>query len=149
MIVSKTQARRQAVWAKGLTVALAGATLALLTLGGEREAEAWPKYSTKEGKPCSYCHVNSSGGGRRNAAGAYYQKHNLSFEGYTPEKAAAEYGEGSAEGAKATPTPAAPQPATPKPSPKPTAKPTAKPTGKKPAPKKPAAKPTPKPAKKG
>jgi hypothetical protein len=93
------------------------------------EAEAFPAYSKKENKPCSYCHVNTAGGGKRNAAGDYYQKNNHSFVGYTPEGAAAD--------AAPTPAPTATPSAkpTPKPTPKPKPKPAAAKGGKKPAPK--------------
>lgn len=90
-------------------------------------AQAFPKFAQKEKKPCSYCHVNPSGGGPRNAAGKWYHEHGNSFAGYTPT---------------AAPSPAAKSPAA-KPSPKPSSKPSPapkKPVAKKPAPKKPAGK---------
>ena len=116
---------------KYLLVPIFVVVAALLTVG--QPAHAFPAYSQKEKKPCLYCHVNPSGGGKRNAAGIWYKKHALSFAGYTPEKAAAE------AGISATPSkPAA------KPTPKLKASPAKKPAVKKPAPKKPAPKPTPK-----
>lgn len=117
------------VWiARGLTATVAVSCGAMLLMS-EPSAQAWPKYATAEKKPCSYCHVKTSGGGARNPAGAWYQKHNHSFAEYTPEKAAAEYGGGAAEGATATPTPAP----TPKPTPKPVVKKPVTKTTKKPA----------------
>ena len=56
----------------------------LATMGTTRNAQAYPAYSKKEGKPCSYCHVNPQGGGKRNAAGLYYKEHSLSLVGFTP-----------------------------------------------------------------
>lgn len=47
-------------------------------------ASAFPKYSQKEKKPCSFCHVNPKGGGKRTEAGIYYKTHNLSLVGYKP-----------------------------------------------------------------
>lgn len=89
--------------------------LPILTLTGlvillnGNAAQAFPAFSTKEKKPCSYCHVNPKGAGKRNAAGEWYKKHGLSFAGYVPAKAPAK------------PKPAAtPKPK--KPAPKPPAK---------------------------
>ena len=53
-----------------------------------RAAWALPKFAQKEDRPCSYCHVNPSGGGKRNAAGAWYEAHGFSFKGYAPPRAA-------------------------------------------------------------
>lgn len=109
-----------------------------LGLSGQRKADAFPAYSKKENKPCSYCHVKAQGGGKNNATGKWYKAHGLSFADYTPEKAAAEFG-----GAAGTTAPAGVTGSAPKPSPKPAVKPTAKPAIKgkaksaaKPAPKK-------------
>jgi hypothetical protein len=100
------------------------AALAVLAAAGALvrppAAQAFPKFSTKEKKPCSYCHVNPAGGGPRNAAGKWYKEHGLSFAGYTPQAAASPAAKPSAK----------PSPAAKKPSPAP----------KKPAPKKPAGK---------
>lgn len=114
-----------------LAGAFASALIGLSAFSSAKPAEAFPKFATKEKKPCGFCHVNPAGKGPRNVAGIWYDKHNFSFEGYTPEKAEELYGTPAA-----TPTPA------PTPSPTPTAKPTPKPKPavKKPAAKKPAAK---------
>jgi len=103
---------------------------AAVALAPARPAAAFPKFSQKEKKPCSYCHVNPGGGGKRTAAGEWYDKHGYSFAGYTPSAAAA------------AATPAKPATAaTPGVSPAKPAKPAAKPPAtKKPAPKKPAPK---------
>ena len=61
------------------TAITAGAIL-LSSLGG-RQAEAFPVFATKEKKPCSYCHVMASGGGKRTDAGNYYKAHGNSFAG--------------------------------------------------------------------
>ena len=45
-------------------------------------AFALPKYATKEKKPCSYCHVSKSGGGKRTPAGDWYKSHNHTFVGW-------------------------------------------------------------------
>ena len=108
-----------------------------LAFSGQRSADAFPKYSKKEGKPCSYCHVNASGGGKNNATGKWYKAHGLTFVGYTPEKAAAEF-----SGAAGTTAPAGVTGSAPKPSPKPSAKPAVK--GEPAAKPKPSAKPAPK-----
>lgn len=93
-------------------------------------AHAFPAYSQKEKKPCLYCHVNPGGGGKRNAAGLWYKAHGLSFAGYTPEKASAAAGLGTAPKPAATPKPKA------KSTPKPPAKPAVKKTTKTPPKKK-------------
>ncbi len=111
-------------------VVLMTATL-VAAVGGQRKADAFPKFAKKENKQCVFCHVNPSGG-KRNATGKWYGAHGLSLAGYTPEKAAAEFG-----GAAGATAPSGVTGTTTKPAPKPSAKP---------APKKPGAKPTPKPA---
>jgi hypothetical protein len=76
-----------AVTAHGLTALVAAAILAL-ALGGQRDARAFPTFAKKENKKCGFCHVNPSGGGKRNAAGNYYKAHGLSLVGYKPTPAA-------------------------------------------------------------
>jgi hypothetical protein len=112
---------------KKSTVLLASAVAAALMLvAGSRSANAFPAFSQKEKKPCSYCHVKQTGGGPRTAAGNWYKTHGLSLAGFKPVGGA----------------PAA------KPGTKPASKPAAKPAPKKPAAKKPAPK-KPAPKKKG
>lgn len=62
--------------------------IALSALAPQR-ASALPKYAQKEKKPCSHCHVNKAGGGKRTEAGNWYGSHNHSFAGYKPAGAAA------------------------------------------------------------
>ena len=98
--------------------------IAAAVFGAPFAAHAFPAFSQKEKKPCLYCHVNPSGGGKRNATGLWYKSHALSFAGYTPEKANT--------AAKLTASPAPKPKATPVPK-KPVAKkPVAKPAAKKP-----------------
>jgi hypothetical protein len=109
---------------------------AAVALAPVRPAAAFPKFSQKEKKPCSYCHVNPGGGGKRTAAGEWYDKHGYSFAGYTPGAAAA-----AATPAKpatgATPGVSPAKPATPaKPAAAPKKPAAKKPPAKKPAPKK-------------
>ena len=106
----------------------------MTTLLGANVANAFPAYSQKEKKPCLYCHVNPGGGGKRNAAGAWYKSHALSFAGYTPEKANAEAGLGVKPKPAATPKPKAAGKA--KPAPKKPTKPVVKKTTPKPPAKK-------------
>ncbi len=73
--------------APGLTTVIAVVTV--LAALGDNTAHAFPAYAKKEGKPCSYCHVNASGGGKRNAAGLWYKAHNLSLVGFVPGTATA------------------------------------------------------------
>ena len=61
------------------------AVLALSLLS--RPAQAFPKFAQKEKKPCSYCHVNPRGGGKRTEAGIWYGAHHNSFAGYKPKAA--------------------------------------------------------------
>ncbi|HZT40572.1 MAG TPA: hypothetical protein VFA07_00200 [Chthonomonadaceae bacterium] len=63
-----------------LILKIAMSLIGLSLLAGS--AEAKPEYAAKEGKPCSYCHVNPAGGGPRNARGIYYAMHDHSFAGY-------------------------------------------------------------------
>lgn len=62
-----------------LTAAAVGAAAVLAA-----SARATPAYAAKEKKACGYCHVSSSGGGARNARGAYYAAHSHSFVGLPP-----------------------------------------------------------------
>ncbi len=106
------------LWARRGVAAAAGLLVTLCFSGNA--AQAFPKFSQKEKKPCSYCHVNASGGGKRNAAGTWYKAHGLSFAGYTPEKAAQAAGGGipTSSGKKpatATKKPGAKKPTPPKP----------------------------------
>jgi len=84
---------------QGLTALVITATLAA-SFGGQRDAQAFPAYAKKENKPCSFCHVNPQGGGKRNAAGLYYKAHGLSLVGYKPAASPTPAGK-----ATATPTP--------------------------------------------
>jgi hypothetical protein len=95
--VSVQKVRAAAAVPAALTAAAVLCTV--LALGGQRNAEAFPAYSKKEKKPCSFCHVNAAGGGKRNAAGIYYKTHKLSLVGFKPA------------GAPAKPAPAAKPPA--------------------------------------
>ncbi len=95
-------------------------------------ANAFPAFAQKEKKPCSYCHVNPGGGGRRNAAGIWYDKHGQSFAGYTPEQANAEAGLNARGKTTASPTPKAVSKAVSKAIAKAAPKKPAKPAAKKP-----------------
>lgn len=69
-------------------------SLLLVAVGGAAallapRAFAFPAYTKKENKPCSFCHVNAAGGGKRNHAGLWYKSHNLSLAGFVPAGAAA------------------------------------------------------------
>jgi hypothetical protein len=116
-MINRTQ-RGAAAFMAGV---FASALIGLTAFSSAKPAAAFPKFATKEKKPCGFCHINPAGKGPRNVAGIWYDKHNFSFEGYTPEKAEELYGKPAA-----TPTPAP----TATPSPTPTAKPTPKPTPK-------------------
>jgi len=97
-----------------LRAALLSSALVVGALVTVPKAHALPAFAMKEHKPCSYCHINPKGGGKRNANGLWYQHHKLSFAGYTREKAAKEAG---------VPVSAVPvDPAAKKPAPKPPAK---------------------------
>ena len=64
----------------GGAAALAAAVLFAGLVAAPRSATALPAYSTKEGKPCGYCHVNPAGGGERNAKGKQYEANGHSFK---------------------------------------------------------------------
>ncbi len=50
---------------------------AFLSQGEKDKANAYPPYARKEGKACTYCHLQQ--GGTRGFRGMYYKAHNLSF----------------------------------------------------------------------
>ena len=66
------------------TLKIAMSLIGLSLLAGA--AQARPEYAAKEGKACSYCHVNPAGGGPRNPRGVYYGMHDHSFAGYDEAK---------------------------------------------------------------
>lgn len=109
-----------ALVARAMTAAFVVALVGL-ALDGRQEANAFPPFSKKENKPCSFCHVNPKGGGPRTEAGNYYKAHNLSFAGYPGLNAA----KPAAPAAKKAVTPAPKKATTKKPAPK---KPVAKKT---------------------
>jgi len=90
--------------AQGLTALVITATLAA-SFGGQRDAQAFPAYAKKENKPCSFCHVNPQGGGKRNAAGLYYKAHGLSLVGYKPAATPTPAGKATPAAKKPTATP--------------------------------------------
>jgi hypothetical protein len=47
--------------------------------GPASDAAAKPEFSRREGKACSFCHVNARGGGDRNAVGMEYEKAGFKF----------------------------------------------------------------------
>jgi hypothetical protein len=51
-----------------------------ICIAGIFVAHARPEYAQKEKKNCSYCHLNSGGGGNRNFRGVFYGANNLTFE---------------------------------------------------------------------
>lgn len=61
------------------------AAIAVVSLLAATAAYARPKYATKEGKACTYCHVKA-GSSDLNPRGNYYAEHNLSFAGYDETK---------------------------------------------------------------
>lgn len=100
------------------------ALFSILALAGSA-AHATPAFAKKEGKPCSFCHTNPSGGGKRNDAGNYYKTHGLSLKGFA----------GAAPATTAAPAPkmaAAPAPKKAASAPKPKTKAKATPAPKKP-----------------
>ena len=56
--------------------------LVAAVLGITSAAFATPIFAKKEKKKCAFCHVNPAGGGKRNAAGEWYQSHNHSLVGF-------------------------------------------------------------------
>src|SRR5262245_39816498 len=64
-----------------LLASTAAATLVAAFLLGSAapDAHARPEYAKKEGKECSFCHVNPKGGGPRNAKGDEYAKNGHKF----------------------------------------------------------------------
>ncbi|MGC8667439.1 MAG: hypothetical protein ACP5VE_04900 [Chthonomonadales bacterium] len=49
-------------------------------------AGAWPRYASKLGLPCLYCHKQQDGKGGLNLRGQYFVAHKYTFEGYDEEK---------------------------------------------------------------
>ena len=97
----KVTLRRDVVLAQSAFV-LTGLMAVVLAGVGQRDAQAYPKYAKKEGKPCSYCHVKAEGGGKRNDVGTWYGAHGHSFVGFTGGTTAVS----SMPAAKPTPKPA-------------------------------------------
>ena len=54
-------------------VGIAILTVAGITSIGSREANATPTYAGQVGKPCGFCHVSPTGGGKLNARGQKFQ----------------------------------------------------------------------------
>jgi hypothetical protein len=50
------------------------ALVAIVIVAFAASAYAYPQYSQKTGKPCTYCHKNPSGGKELTSAGQYYKK---------------------------------------------------------------------------
>ncbi len=55
--------------------------VALAASAPARTADAKPEFSRREGKDCTFCHVNPRGGGARNAKGMEYEKNGFRFPG--------------------------------------------------------------------
>jgi len=49
-------------------------------------AGAWPRYASKLGLPCLYCHNHQDGKGGLNPRGQYFVAHKYTFEGYDEAK---------------------------------------------------------------
>lgn len=110
------------------------ALMGLSLVPSPRNAEAFPPFTKKEGKPCGYCHVETKGGGARNYRGKFYDANNKTFAGFNDEAEAKKAGEQVGPFASPPPnsyTPPASAPTTP-PATTPTEAPTpspAKPSG--------------------
>ncbi|MFI5386008.1 MAG: hypothetical protein ACHQ50_07790 [Fimbriimonadales bacterium] len=52
----------------------------IVLIAGIFTADARPEYAEKEGKKCSYCHLNPAGGGRRGFRGQFYGANATSFD---------------------------------------------------------------------
>lgn len=65
------------------------ASVALLTAfaGPGERARALPSYAQKEGKLCTYCHINPEGSGNRNAVGKQYELNGHTFKRKQPSGA--------------------------------------------------------------
>jgi len=85
-VINNAARRRSSLAALYVSGALA---LGTLVLSGAQSAHAFPAFAMKEHKPCGYCHINPRGGGKRNANGQWYQKHNFTFAGTGYTRAAA------------------------------------------------------------
>lgn len=61
----------------------------IVLIAGIFNAEARPEYAQKEGKQCSYCHLNPGGGGARGFRGQFYGANGLSFAKFDEERESA------------------------------------------------------------
>ncbi|HML08914.1 MAG TPA: hypothetical protein VK430_12415 [Xanthobacteraceae bacterium] len=57
----------------GVAVCATLAFAATILVVTPREASATPAYAQQTGKPCGFCHVNPSGGGKLTGAGQKFQ----------------------------------------------------------------------------
>ena len=80
------------------------ATGVLMAPPATAPTSATPKFAKKEMVSCAYCHVNPSGGGKRNYRGTYYRKNDLSFAGFDDKEEAKKAGAEVAPDADAHPT---------------------------------------------
>jgi hypothetical protein len=62
-------------------VAVPAVVVASSLSGPAPTADARPVYSTREKKPCGFCHTNPRGGGPRTEKGAEYEKNGMKFPG--------------------------------------------------------------------
>jgi len=86
----------------GAAALLTGAVLTAI-VGAPRSASAFPAFVEKEGKPCSYCHLNPKGGGKRNYRGVFYKMNANTFAKF--DDAAEAKKAGVEIGPEATPPP--------------------------------------------
>lgn len=80
-MTTRCKSRFQLTQVAGALTALVTGLVLVAGFGGQK-AEAFPAFAKKEKKPCSYCHINAAGGGKKTPAGEYYKAHGNSFAGY-------------------------------------------------------------------
>lgn len=82
LFLSLRRYRRRMVWLMNVRASL---VFLLLAVAGH-PAAAWPRYASKLGLPCLYCHNQQDGKGGLNPRGQYFVSHKYTFEGYDEAK---------------------------------------------------------------
>jgi hypothetical protein len=79
-VSSTSTATRMTIVAVLATVGMGIFVASTAMVVAPKHASALPAYTSKEGKPCGYCHVNSAGGGAVTDKGKEYKANGHKFK---------------------------------------------------------------------